>query len=409
MTVMAVEDICEFSDLPKWLCCHCPEFASTPRPVPPEPTRPIAGYWSIEWEGRAGYSRKWHGLTTDPGKPPKPTRIYCNHDADQPLCHDCTQDLAAVLDDIPDLLYQLHLAEIRDTQFVEHGAAADADGNLNAGGRPWNERAAKARAQLADVLYTVGGATQQAGPTASQTARQIRAHLGRLARRQDMPEYASRISTAAAHAHAVIDRPSRPWYYGRCPKCGQHLYAERATDPATIITCRQDGCTYAARLDDHQRAQLHAGEDRWLTEDELVGAIAKAGDDEETVTREQIRRWFKSEGLPRETRERPKLVDGRIVVETVDVFRLGDVLAYARGERVPTGTQTAAEVAVLFGVTEAAVWQWVRRGVLEPVARRKKPLRFRNEDVDRLRIARSDARDGEGAPEYPDGLQGPQT
>jgi hypothetical protein len=146
-----------------------------------------------------------------------------------------------------------------------------------------------------------------------------------LIRRPDGPDWARRISTAVAGAHRAVDSPPSPWYYGPCPDCHRDIYAERtdSADLSAMVVCGAPGCPYAARLDDHRLAQLDAGDDRWLTVGELVGAITSAG---ETVTRDQINGWIRREGLAREVR-----VDVRLGVRSeAYVYRLGDVRRMAQ-------------------------------------------------------------------------------
>lgn len=278
---------------------------------------------AVGWGGGGWYSRPWTGLSTENGHVGKPVLVVCDHAADQPVCPDCRWLLAQVLDDVPALLWDLELAEVKDVRFIEHGSfqhdRTEAEVVL-----PWNERATKARLRLAFELRAAADACLRHDERRpANLARRLRRHLPILVRRDDAPEWAARISHAASWAHAAIDRPPSPWYYGPCPKCRRDLYQERVEDPEARVECAQPDCDYAAELADHRLTQLDAGEDRLLTVGELVGAITSAG---EAVNRDQINNWIRREGLPRERRVRPRmLAGGHLANHEVYVYRLGDV------------------------------------------------------------------------------------
>lgn len=273
------------------------------------------------WDGRGWYSRPWTGLSREYHG--RPVLVRCDHQGDRPICADCAWLLAGVLDDVPALLHDLEAAEVRDVVFVEHGSFA-ADRTEIEATLPWNARAARARALLTFELNAAVTACALLRDTYdANLARRLRRYLPTFSRRPDAAEWASRISAAAAGAHAAIDRPPSPWYYGPCPKCHRDLYQERVEDSEAPIICSYAACDYAAPLGTHRLTQLDAGEDRMLTVGELVGAITSAG---ETVTRHMINNWIKREGLPREKRVLPRLLNGgRLTQVEVHVYRLGDV------------------------------------------------------------------------------------
>jgi hypothetical protein len=340
----------------------------------------LSGYWSIMWEGRAGYGRRWVGLDHKGD----PEVIVCDHDSTDVLCPACTARLGDVLADVPALLWDLWLAETRDVRFVEHGSMTDQDGG--AGAWPWNERAAKARANLQRTVVAFAQAMSFDVDTPTrygELVTELRHAAGRIARHEDAQGWASRLSRSVAGAHRAIDRPVDRWCLGSCPDCGQDIYGERTRDPHAVVECPEADCHYRATLADHQSTKLAAGHDQWLTPTELVGAIACGTD--QVVTRAQIERWFRHDGLPREPQPRHRWVDGQIVTEFVDAHRLGDVLAYAEGERTARDTMSTPEVALDFGVDEATVRQWVRRGLLKPLKSGAKPLRFRRVTIDQFR------------------------
>src|SRR3954466_10973701 len=123
------------------------------------------------------------------------------------VCRACGWLLAGVLDDVPALLLDLRLAEVKDVRFVEHGSF-QADRTETAAVLPWNERAVKARTMLVYELNAAVRACALISDTfEANLARRLRRHLPVLSRRPDGSVWAARISYAAAGAHVAIDRP----------------------------------------------------------------------------------------------------------------------------------------------------------------------------------------------------------
>lgn len=277
-------------------------------------------------------SSPWAGLGPDVA----PVEVVCDHEPqDARICGDCLGLLAGVLADVPALLTDLDLARTKTVSFVERGTrAGDAPAEATTP-LPWSEAASKADRRLRDALRAAAAALGLPEGPAALNARRLSGRLPVLARREDGPEWAARISAAVASAHRAIDRPPSPWYYGPCPQCGRDLYTERVVEPArdggqakpdgpeSEVRCPAEGCGYRASLSAHRLAQLDAGDDRMLTVGELVGAITSAG---ESVTRDQINSWIRREGLPRERRTLPRLTAaGQLTHTEVYVYRLGDV------------------------------------------------------------------------------------
>lgn len=329
MSAMPVESYCEWSDLPTWLCPHCPEFGGQPEPKPGlvRCGPPQGGHWVIRWDGRGWFSRQWQGLAEDAGKG-KPLAVWCDHESENPLCPGCVKLVGSILDDVPALLFDLEMAVARDVTFVAHGVFQHDKGDDQGSPIPWNDRASKARRRLIFEIHAVASALGVLEDDCLRSALRLPAALPRLARRDDGPEYAVRLSDAVANAHRAIDQPPSPWYYGPCPKCTRDIYAERLDDkdPAATVACPHETCDYAAPLRDHRVAQLNAGENRLLTVSELVGALVSAG---EPVTRHQINGWIRRDGLAQEWQNRPRMVRGRLEVGGDFVYRLGDVRAKA--------------------------------------------------------------------------------
>ena len=88
------------------------------------------------------------------------------------------------------------------------------------------------------------------------------------------------------------------------------------------MVCGRGECDYTSGLVEHQRRQLDAGNDRWLTVNELVSAITAAG---ELVTGEELRGWINRSGLPREPQGVPRWTNGQLVADQRWTYRLSDV------------------------------------------------------------------------------------
>jgi excisionase family DNA binding protein len=319
-------------------------------------------------------SPRWRGLRLG-----RPLSVRCHGHSSIGLCGDCLELFRDVLTDVPRLLDDLDIAIAGETRFVEHGSWLGWTPN-GAGGNPYTA----AHARIAQALTGASDWFDWSHP--EQLARQLLANLDQLADEPTMPRLAGDIAAAAARAHRVIERPEDHIYLGPCLDCGADIYGLRvaAEDDDAKVVCRAPGCGYSSHMAEHRRAQLDAGESRMLTEDELVGAITQVG---EVVTRKQIRRWVKHDGVVRDLRQVPRLVLGELSVIEVEVYRLGDIRTLADGENPENiGTITSGEVARQLGVGEDAVRKMVERNKLEPVRRGAKPLRFKLAEVERYRI-----------------------
>lgn len=302
--------------------------------------------WAMNFDA-SGYTRPWAGVT---GEHRTPIIVDCRHpqgDDHAYLCLICTNDLQAVLSDIPALLFDLDVAIVQDTRFVQHGTQTgrpkprhDPDDDSK-GGAPlgFNDRASTARIRLTQALHAAVADRLAIPDTPAAIARQLHRSVNRIRYHQHIADLARDITAAVARAHKVIDAPPSLWYYGTCPLCGHDIYQQRIhhSDDQTRVTCTYPSCDYTARPIDHNRKQLDAGDDRWMTVGELVAAITAA---EEVVTRDQINGWIRRDGLPREERALTQWVDGRLVSKPVWVYRLGDVrrrALEAENRKNPTG------------------------------------------------------------------------
>lgn len=272
--------------------------------------------WSVHFDA-SGYRREW--LAAEVTVP-----LVCDGEGhgrseDVWLCKGCAEALVRLLADVPPLLHDLELALTRQTEFTEHGSTGQG-GDVEEGDTPlpFDPRASRALERLAIAL---DAPTARVGDVAA-TARRMLAWSPRMLTEPRVVPLLTALAEATVEAHAAIDRPAEPWYYGPCPRCKTDIYDERAV---AVVTCTV--CEYEAKADDHQRACLDAGDARMLTVSELVGAITRAG---EAVTRDQINGWIRREGLAREKQARAYWRNGVLVSNTVYVYRLGDVRRLAQ-------------------------------------------------------------------------------
>lgn len=343
-------DLCDVFDQPRWMCPHCPAFGITQAaqkaegPVAPDKPQTITGYWSLRTDGRGDWRSEWHAVDIAPNTQDKSThvaRIACTpkhlQDDDQAgLCHVCTQDLKALLADVPKLLHHLQIAIVGDHRFVEHGSyiakvRAD-DVSLD-----WGERASTARRRLLDKLVDLCDATgvemTRQPIVLNHRLRTIDAHLGQLVQRADAPKLAGAFSRAVIEAHRAIDRPADVVYYGDCPKCHKAIHAERVTDPDDVIKCGHVDCDHSISLKRYQDKFVADARGKLHTVGELVTAINYAG---VSVTRDQIKGWVRRDTLTARTipdPDGPKWEDvngeRRLVRKTITGYPLREALTLA--------------------------------------------------------------------------------
>ncbi len=246
--------------------------------------------------------------------------VNCHHDTPG-LCEDCAALFALVMADVPHLIDDLDIAIAGDARFVEHGTRKDATPTSAVkGGNP----AIAAYQRLAAALRGAEPWFDTHSP--EQLAIALARHLAALVDEPDLIKVAREVSSAVSRAHKVIDAPPDLFCYGDCPDCHRAIWQERIRqdDDKTPVVCRFPECGYAQPLDRHQKLQLDASQDRWMTVAELCAAFESAG---EVMPRYRIWNWANREGLPKEERPVLKWVGGSLKqVRTVDTFRVGDVM-----------------------------------------------------------------------------------
>jgi hypothetical protein len=259
--------------------------------------------WRTYFDG-ADYGHQWQTDITDDGG-----IVECgdSHESQNSyLCRNCKKLVLEILGDLPALMYDLSLAATRQSAFVERGTQLTGD---DVSPLPYDEAASRC---VADLLKLLGVARLDQAP---QRARMLAAEQPYLLNPK-VVGWAHRLSLASRRGHRIIERPEPLVYYGPCPTCAVDLYGPREW---AVIVCP---CGYQKTAEDHRKAALDLGEDRWMTVGELVGAITLAG---EAVTRDQIGSWIRTKGLPRELGLRPLWRDGQLVDRFLFVYRLGDV------------------------------------------------------------------------------------
>lgn len=329
--------------------------------------------------------RHWSGCAD--GSPPA-GHIDCDghgQSDDRFLCADCEQDFRRHLADVPLLLVELDTALTKQVRFAERGHTRDVEVR-DESPVSFNPAARKALQRIVDALHFPDVGSRRAADRdpvrhGLSAARWMAEHVQDWLRSPDVPEIASEVARAVVAGRRVIERPRDITYYGVCGGCSSDIRQERVDpeDRQARVECVH--CGWSAPFSDHLLANLEAGDDRWLTVDELVGVIEKAPG--ETVTRQQIMRWRDHHGLPRDVRVVPTL-DGTTEIE---VFRLGDVRRFAQDDAAEDRGLTSADLAVRWGKRVEQIKLLVNRNQLTPIRAGAKPLRFTHAEVQRFEAA----------------------
>lgn len=260
------------------------------------------------------------------------------------------ENLDALLSDIPDLFYQLHVATVYDTAFVAHGHLKDSSSTEEPVRLMYDPVAAGARTELEKALRhyrSTGDATS--------------------------------LLAAARHAFKVIDRPKDIMYLGYCPNVLHPRYEMWGVRDQESVRCQE--CEYEATMKDHLDNMIVANRGSYLTLDELVGAVYLDG---EIVTRARMMNWIRRGEVDMKVRNVPLFVDGRLVVQSVETYRIGDVIDRTHQYEEERAGIPSDQVAALLGVDRDYVPTLVQRGKLTPIRPKAKPLKFRLEDVENI-------------------------
>lgn len=173
------------------------------------------------------------------------------------MCGACRADLARALARVPALVDDLHDTLSRQTSRTTAGRSAVVP-------LPYDERASEAMWVLRNTLVGWVRVLQEARPepwpsdTSASMAAWLSGRLSRIIRHPAAPEAHGEILGAVRAAQRVTDRPAERQFAGRCPRCGEALYAKPGT---SRVQCRADGC---------QAEPVDVGEQR----DTMLAAIA---------------------------------------------------------------------------------------------------------------------------------------
>lgn len=317
---------CPITDLPRALCYHCDPHPRQGRgnyaakhqaePPPLDPARRIP----VDYPDRlatkdAPYVTDWR---TDP-----PGTLVCDHGhgPDQWVCSACSYQFHQVVADVPLLVAELEVAFTKQVGFLDQGAPPG-DGE-DEGVLDWSEGAARA---LANLHRAFDG-------TPEVVARFWLDDWSKVTRHPDVVANMAAVTGAASRAHRVIDRPPTLFEYGPCPgekdgqQCRTPIRQERILTPGGMVRCRK--CGYHAELAAHQRTQILAAQDEWHTYSEISKMLLVAG---EPLSKHAFDNLIARDGLPRESLNRPRWRDGRLVEFWQWHYKLRDVWALRRDQ-----------------------------------------------------------------------------
>jgi len=242
-----------------------------------------------------------------------PRTVRCTHRNDD-LCGDCETILTNLLNDLPGVVEDLHLALRKAVRFTPHGFRRGDKETPDESPIPWNPSAAETLGDLNRIMLN-----------------------GHLLDRHTLLED---LSKTIRRAHRVIDRP-KDREFTLCPECREEIPVTSRKLAvqcfATIIEDDPDApepddgeqraqrtrqCDYAASWEQHQKDILQANEDALLTMSDLVLVLTRAG---EPITRDKVNNLIRRHGLPREQIQKAKWKEGKIVTDPQWVYRLRDV------------------------------------------------------------------------------------
>ena len=290
MTTPDSRPICTWSDLHVDECAHCSMPGVTVTSVEAlerHVQRPLPQYRTRD--------RSWHV--------PDPRPLLCEHRKED-ICPDCDRTLDDLLYDLPELLHQLGVAMRKQTSFKPSGHRQGDLEKPDEAPIPWNPVAAGCMSDLNRLMRN---------------------------RWPDRRGLLVQLSTLAARAHRVIDRP-KDREYSMCPQCRDQIDVQ----DRTLITCPK--CHYHASWEQHQADLLDANGDAMLTLADLVMVLTRAG---EKVDRNRINYLISRHGLPREQVQLPTWRDGELKPgKPMWVYRLRDVRELS--ERLTPSTREAS-------------------------------------------------------------------
>lgn len=164
----------------------------------------------------------------------------CDHPARSGyMCGGCQAELARALNAVPEVVAELETTLSRQTSRTTSG------GRSSETALPYDARASEVLYVLRSALVGWVRQLQEAQPeqwpgdTPQGMAAWLSERLQRLVRHPAAQEAHGEIVTAVAAAQRVTDRPAERQFAGRCPSCGEALYARPGV---SVVQCRADGC-----------------------------------------------------------------------------------------------------------------------------------------------------------------------
>lgn len=165
------------------------------------------------------------------------------------MCGACEAELSRALRSVPALVGDLDVTLSRQTSRMGrggHGAAVPL---------AYDARASEAGYVLRSALVGWVRQLQEAKPepwpadTAQAMAGWLSARLTRLVRHPAAQEAHGEITDAVRAAQRVTDRPAVREFAGRCPGCGEALYAKPGASRVQCRECDADAVDVGAQLD----------------------------------------------------------------------------------------------------------------------------------------------------------------
>lgn len=216
------------------------------------------------------------------------------------MCETCSDSLARALGDVPWLAEELEVTVARQ-QGIDYRRLGGSSGGKKPIERPSpaNMGAAEARAHLRALLVSwalfcdaerVRNSSPHEGLPADELVALSRWLLWRvdgLALHEIGSEAVDELTSAVAHCHRLIDRPSDRQYLGTCDLCTGRLYARPGSAWAKC-----DECDAAVNAEDVRAKLLAELDDRLCTAAEIARLSTYLGlkADRETV-RKRINQW----------------------------------------------------------------------------------------------------------------------
>lgn len=203
----------------------------------------------------------------------------CDHPARSGyMCGGCEAELGRALASVPGVVDDLHVTLAKQHTRTGSGTADVEDDPapavLHIGPLPYDARASEAMWVLRSALVGWVRVLQEAKPepwprdSSTSMAAWLSERLQRLVRHPAAQEAHGEIAEAVRAAQRVTDRPADRQFAGRCPGCGEALYAKPG---APAVKCRTEGCDAGAVEVGAQRETMLAA-----IADQLMTATAAA-------------------------------------------------------------------------------------------------------------------------------------